>query len=382
MLTTTLYFVPLANLFVREGEDAAGLPTGPLFPGDKLQGDRGNPAAVAGEGGQAARVTLTGEAQSLRIRDDDRWLNDDRGFNQDTNFPLPQANQTVVGGSAGVLRDSLVQVQYAYVLKGGDGARVTVHAVSIRPPGALELDDNTIAGIVTSAPLTPGISYRVIEVRELSAPAYESLATCFTAGTMIAAEAGTVAVEALRPGMLVLTRDRGLQAVRWHGVQHLGSAALRARPGLRPVRIRAGALGDGTPTTDLVVSPQHRILVRSPIALRMFGTIEVLVAARQLLCLDGIEVAEDLDSVTYVHFAFDRHEVVVSNGAATESLYPGPEALKAVGPAGRAELLAIFPQLVEGDPARMPPAARMLAGGRQARSLALRHHQNARPLVG
>ena len=380
MLTTTLYFVPLASLSVREGQDAAGLSTGPLFPGDRLQGDTGNPDAVAEQGGQAARVTLTGEAQSLRVRDDDRWLNDDRGFNQDTNFPLPQANQTVIGGSAGVPRDSLVQVQYAYVLKGGDGTKLTVHAVSIRPPGVLELDDNTIAGIVASAPLTPGVSYRVTQVKALSNPAYESLANCFTAGTTIETARGGVAVEALRPGMLVRTRDRGLQAVRWHGVQHLGSAALRARPQLRPVRIRAGALGGGTPTTDLVVSPQHRILVRSQIALRMFGALEVLVAARQLIGLDGIEVA-DLVSVTYVHFAFDRHEVVFSNGAATESLYPGTEALRAVGPAARQELLAIFPQLGAGDPAQMPPPARMLAEGHQARRLAQRHGQNGRPLV-
>ncbi|MDT9702188.1 Hint domain-containing protein, partial [Streptomyces sp. P17] len=92
------------------------------------------------------------------------------------------------------------------------------------------------------------------------------------------------------------------------------AAALAANPHLRPVRIRAGALGAGVPARDLVVSPQHRVLLRSGIARRMFGASEVLVAAKQLLALDGVELASDLDSVTYVHFLFDRHQIVQSEG--------------------------------------------------------------------
>lgn len=381
MPATTLYFVPLDSLTVTEGADAAGASTGALFPGDALLGDTGNLAAVRGEGGKAAKLKLTGAIESLRVRDDDGRLDDDLGINQDSNSHFPQNNQTVVGGSAAVPRDSLVQLQYSYELRGSDGSVVKIYAVSIRPVGALESTDNTVAGIVASAPLDPGLTYRVTGVSQHPRPTYESLVNCFAAGTRIATPAGEVAVEALRVGDLVLTADRGEQPVGWTAARRIGAAELADRPNLRPIRLRAGALGNGTPATDLVVSPQHRILVRSGIALRMFGAAEVLVAARQLVSLDGIDVAEDLDVVTYVHFAFDRHEVVLSNGAATESLYPGPEALKALGPAAREELLAIFPQLRGGDAAAVPPA-RLLVPGRQARSLAMRHQRNARPLVG
>src|SRR5690606_24870473 len=116
---------------------------------------------------------------------------------------------------------------------------------------------------------------------------------------------------------------------------------------LRPIRIRAGALGNGTPSSDLVLSPQHRVLVRSRIAQKMFGATEVLVAARQLLLLDGIDIATDLTEVEYFHMLFDRHEVVISNGALTESLYTGAQALQAVGKAARDEIFTLFPQLGE-----------------------------------
>ena len=53
----------------------------------------------------------------------------------------------------------------------------------------------------------------------------------------------------------------------------------------RPIRIRAGTLGNGLPEADLIVSPQHRVLVRSGIARTLFGADEVLVAAKQLLAL-------------------------------------------------------------------------------------------------
>ena len=85
----------------------------------------------------------------------------------------------------------------------------------------------------------------------------------------------------------------------------------------------------------------------------MFGAPEVLVAAKQLLQIDGIDL-DDAADVTYVHFLCDRHEVVFSNGAPTESLYTGPEALKSVGAAAREEIFVLFPQLRDRDPADLP----------------------------
>ena len=206
---------------------------------------------------------------------------------------------------------------------------------------------------------------------------HEAGVPCFSAGTLIETARGPVPAGDLAVGDLVRTRDAGLQPIRWIGRRALDAAALERAPRLRPIRIRASALGEGCPATDLVVSPQHRILVRSRIAQRMFGTDEVLVAAKQLCQLDGIDVAQDLSEVVYIHFLFDDHQIVFSNGAETESLLVGPEALKSVGIAARAEILALFPELA--DHAAAP--ARTLTSGRMARKLAVRHLQNERPLV-
>nr|WP_010394508.1 Hint domain-containing protein [Paracoccus sp. TRP] len=54
------------------------------------------------------------------------------------------------------------------------------------------------------------------------------------------------------------TADNGLQPLHWVGLVKLGPAELAASPKLHPLRIRAGALGNGTPGPDLMVSPQPR----------------------------------------------------------------------------------------------------------------------------
>ena len=202
---------------------------------------------------------------------------------------------------------------------------------------------------------------------------------CFGADALIRTATGDVPAGELTVGDLVETRDAGLQAIRWIGVRTLDAARLTRDPNLRPIRIRKGALGTGLPEADLIVSPQHRILVRSRIAQRMFGAMEVLVAARQLCQIEGIDIADDIESVTYVHFLFDAHQIVLANGAEAESLFTGAEALKSVGPAASAEIFAIFPELAV--PGYDPVAVRELASGRMGRKLVVRHVQNRKPLL-
>ena len=172
------------------------------------------------------------------------------------------------------------------------------------------------------------------------------------------------------------------------GFIHFSTAAQLAQTAARHFRdesdlvllaIEAGALGPDMPSADLVVSPQHRILLRSRVALRMFGTDEILVAAKQLLQIEGVDLATDLAEVEYVHILFDQHEVVRANGTATESLYLGPRALAALPATAVEEILAIFPELTQRTHA--PAGARMLASGRKARKLAHRHSKNGQPLV-
>lgn len=202
---------------------------------------------------------------------------------------------------------------------------------------------------------------------------------CFVRGTMIATPRGEVRIEDLTADDLVITVDHGPQPIRWIGSSKVSASRLQAAENLRPIRIRAGALGANHPATDLTVSPQHRILVKSRIAEKMFGEIEVLVAAKQLLQVEGVDIVNDMAEVEYFHMLFDRHEIVIANGAEAESLYTGPEALKSVTEEAREEIFALFPELMDRD--YTPTAARVLVSGRQARKLAVRHIANKKPLV-
>nr|WP_276616095.1 Hint domain-containing protein [Rhodobacter sp. SGA-6-6] len=181
----------------------------------------------------------------------------------------------------------------------------------------------------------------------------ENVIPCFTPGTLIACETGERLVEDLRPGDRVMTRDHGLQELRWVGRKLLGPAELAAEPKLQPVLIRAGALGPGLPARDMRVSRQHRMLVTGPRAELLFGAEEVLVQAEHLTHLPGVSHAADR-SVTYVHLLFDRHEVVLSDGTWSESFQPGDRTLAGMDDAARDELFALFPALASGG--RYPAA--------------------------
>ncbi|WP_232616908.1 Hint domain-containing protein [Celeribacter baekdonensis] len=208
----------------------------------------------------------------------------------------------------------------------------------------------------------------------------QAVVVCFTSGTQFKTLYGEVMIEDIQVGDMILTLDHGYQPVRWIGSRTLSATELGTSPNLRPISIRAGALGYALPEQDLIVSPQHRVLVRSQVAERMFGTKEVLVAAKHLVALDGIEVAANMTEVTYWHFLFDQHQIVFSNGAATESLFTGAEALKAVSPEAREEIFTIFPGL-RADPEAGTAAVRLLVPGRRARKLAERIKCNGKLLV-
>ncbi len=202
---------------------------------------------------------------------------------------------------------------------------------------------------------------------------------CFARGTLIETQHGQVAIENLAVGDMVQTRDHGFQPIRWIGSKKVSASILVVNPQLQPIRIKAGALGANTPSQDLMVSPEHRILVRSKIALRLFGAMEVLVAAKQLLQLDGVDIANDVTEVEYFHMLFENHEIVVSNGAETESLYTGPIALQSVGNAAAEEIFMLLPELRDDNYISEP--ARQLVSGRAGRKLAVRHLQQGRALV-
>lgn len=194
---------------------------------------------------------------------------------------------------------------------------------------------------------------------------------CFTPGTLVATKAGEVKVEDLRPGDRVVTRDNGFQEIAWTGHKLLTQEDLSASPELRPVLFRAGSLGPGTPAADMMVSPNHRMLMIHEQAQLIFAEREVLVAAKHLTSLPGVSRAE-VREVRYIHIMFARHQVILADGAWSESFQPGDFALNGMAPETRAELLRLFPQLAGQGAARAYPDARLSLKGYEAQLLAER----------
>lgn len=192
---------------------------------------------------------------------------------------------------------------------------------------------------------------------------------CFCEGTMIRTPTGDRPVESLQVGDLVMTLDNGAQPIRW-----INGRMVPAIDDMRPVCIAPNALGHGMPTHPLLVSRQHRMLVRSPIAARMFGQTEVLMPAHKLCALDGFDVVDTMGFVTYWHFMCDTHQVVFANDAPAETLYLGKEARKALLPEALREVLALFPSL---DTEPLQPA-RLFAKGAMIDRFAQRLIKNRR----
>lgn len=258
-------------------------------------------------------------------------------------------------------------------LQDADGNPITVGDTEVRA----DTDEFHNNYAVVSFPNGEELWFRDVDVATLTPQRLMAMGIpCFCRGTMILTPRGEIAVEELQVGDLVVTRDNGLRPIRWIGGRALDQVDLAISPKLRPIRINAGALGQGLPAADLTVSPQHRILLRSTIAQRMFGAAEVLVAARQLTALDGIAQI-DVSAVEYFHILFDQHEIIISNGAETESLFTGPEAMKSLGQEARDEIFTLFPELRD-TPAE--PARPFIPGGK-ARQLVQRHQRNGKHLV-
>lgn len=155
-------------------------------------------------------------------------------------------------------------------------------------------------------------------------------------------------VETLTIGDRILTRDNGIQAITWAGFRPISAESMTAEKSLRPILIRAGSLGHELPERDMLVSPHHRMLLVSEIARAAFGEKEVLVAAKDMTAIDGVD-AVNVPGTTYLHFMFDSHQVVLSDGTWSECFQPNDYSLKGVQQEQRAELINLYPNLATQD---------------------------------
>jgi hypothetical protein len=227
---------------------------------------------------------------------------------------IPFANLSFSGlanATTYTLTISLSDTSGAYdLVYGGSGPQTS--SVSITDTGANLTADLESADFQLQHPWGTG-AVPVTLSFALTSPSSQSLGAeqvyCFAAGTRVLTSRGDVAVESLREGDRVVTALGAgrLAPVRWVGRRTL-SPARHPRPwDVSPIRIRAGAIGPGRPSRDLLLSPDHSLFIGG-----------ALIRARDLL--NGATVVQDTaDSVTYFHIELDRHDVLLAESVPAES---------------------------------------------------------------
>ncbi|MBO9467963.1 Hint domain-containing protein [Tropicibacter sp. R15_0] len=132
---------------------------------------------------------------------------------------------------------------------------------------------------------------------------------CYCAGTQIATPEGTVAVEELKAGDMVLTADGRATEVTWLGLQPV-ETRLTHPAKVNPICISAGALAENVPSRDLFVSPDHAIEVDG-----------VLYQASALVNGTSITMVEKMprDGFTYYHVETAAHELLLAENTPAES---------------------------------------------------------------
>jgi len=205
-----------------------------------------------------------------------------------------------------------------------------------------------------------------------------SLLVCFGDDTLITTPTGSVRAGDLAVGDMVTT-ESGPKPVRWVARRHVTAADIASDERYAPVRISKEALGAGLPKRDFWVSRQHRLLVSSKVAEKMFGTTEVLLPAIRLTSLPGIDIDTSVEAIDYVHILLDRHEILFAEGAPAESMLLGEMAVGSLTPAGFEELRLIFPDLL-AIANRIAPAHVIPERARQKR-LVERLDKNDRPVL-
>lgn len=226
----------------------------------------------------------------------------------------------------------------------------TGHKVTSFHMGGDGFQQGPVDGIVSTVELVPGTSYTFNTERtshQQNNP-YDGYVACFVEGSRLQTPRGPVPVEDLAPGDLVCTLDCGAMPLRWTGKRRI-----RGVGSLAPVKIPAGWNGL---TRDLLVSPQHRMLVTGAGCELALGCDSALVSARQLADL-GLARVTPRAQVTYHHVMFDTHEIVLAEGAPSESLLANDRTLTGFARDAADEIRALFPEL---SAAPMAPARPIL----------------------
>ena len=225
---------------------------------------------------------------------------------------------------------ALVTLEGTYTLMSEDGDRVEL--VVLRIDGAERL-------VLPLSPLAARIPYVLIKVERAKKTRKLADLIClsFGRGCMITmADGQQRAIETLRPGDRILTRDHGGQILRW-----VGQARMKAAAAFAPVVIVAGALGN---SGDLIVGQHHRIFLYQRQKIAGLGTSELLVQAKHFV--DGTRAyLRKTGYIDYFSLIFDAHEIIYAEGVPVESLMVSDATVQRLPPEIAEALRAQFPEL-------------------------------------
>lgn len=198
--------------------------------------------------------------------------------------------------------DTVDLAAYSHTLLGDSisvsGDTVTVHT----PTGDVTLD---IAGAASEAShffLAPALDGSILLGES----------PCYCAGTLILTDRGEMPVEALQIGDRLVTLSGAARPLRWIGTRAYDGRFVTGNRAVLPVLFRAGSLADGIPRRDLMVSPLH--------AMHLDG---MLLPAATLVNGRSIVQPETADRIEYVHLELDTHDIILAEGAASETFVDG-----------------------------------------------------------
>jgi hypothetical protein len=205
----------------------------------------------------------------------------------------------------------------AYTLIGdwlgvSDAANSPLHAFVLHVKDGIALDwtDFAITGsVATSGNSVYGNTAVGVYLTDPSTGVNGYVATvpCFASGTRIATPSGMVAVEELRPGMLVSTATDKQVPIKWIGCRKVACRTHPDPASVWPVRVRAGAFDDDAPVRDLWLSADHAVFANG-----------VLIPIKHLI--DGAAIAQvPRDVITYWHIELAHHDILLAEGLPVES---------------------------------------------------------------
>jgi hypothetical protein len=300
--------------------------------------DDGNYSIIVTDGSDPSALADPLDTQNIRIDTNAPVVTINTVEGDDVlTFPETQGGLQVDGTAAGAQGQTIEVGVYD-----GLGSLLFTETATVAADGTWNVTFNQ-----TQAQTLTGHDYsiraEVADVAGNSAQAEHDFTStvCFMPGTMIRTPGGEVAVETLKRGDLVLTADNRAEPVVWIGRQTV--SRLFSDPArVWPIRIQAGALGENVPSRDLLISPDHAILVDG-----------MLVQAGALV--NGLSITREGKvpaNFTYYHVETGDHSLILAENVPAETFVDNADRLafdnwdehQAIYPEGKAIVEMPYPR--------------------------------------